>query len=186
MRLPIHTTSEGLEGEALDVFKKIEESRGNVVGVLAALLNSPPLAANVSDIGAYLRFKSVLQPEVRELTILAALRETDCEFEWSFHEKYAAEAGVSTETINAVKFGRDLAQVPTVHAEIIQLARELIQRHRVAPSTKQALIDRYDDQTVTEIVGLIGYYALVAQVLNFWEVPGPEGAPALPQRPLGG
>jgi 4-carboxymuconolactone decarboxylase len=185
-RLPVHTTPDGLEGEALEVFTEIQQSRGMVVGALAALLNSPPLARLVSDMGAYMRFHSVLEPEVRELTILAALRETDCEFEWSFHEKYALEAGVSQDTVDVVKYGRDLQDVPAPHAEVIQVVRELLRRRRVSPATRRALLDRYDDQTVTEIVGLTGYYALVSQVLNFWELPGPDGAPSLPRRPVSG
>lgn len=185
-RLPVHTTPDALQGETLEVFNEINESRGMVVGALAALLNSPPLARLVSDMGAYMRFASVLSPEVRELTILVALRETDCQFEWSFHEKYAGDAGVSAATIEVVKYGRDLSGVPAEHAEIIQVVRELIQRKRVASATRQALLDRYDDQTITELVGLTGYYALVSQVLNFWEIPGPAGSPALPERPLGG
>lgn len=185
-RPPIHTTSEGLEGDALEVYQEIEASRGMVVGALAALLNSPPIARSVSELGAYLRFESVLSAPVRELTILSSLRETDCRFEWSFHERFAREAGIDDETLAAVTYGRDLAAVPVEHAEVIQTVRELVRHKRLSPATRAALLDRYDDRTITELVALAGYYALVSTVLNFFEIPGPEGAPALPERPLAG
>jgi len=185
-RMPVHTTPDGLEGEALAVFEEIHQSRGMVVGALAALLNSPKVARLVSDLGGYLRFESVLPAPVRELTILAALRETDCQFEWSFHERFAGEAGVDAATIDAVKYGRDLRDVPAEHAEVIQGVRELLRRHRISPATRAALEARLDDQALTELIALAGYYALASCVLNAFEIPGPAGAPVLPERPLNG
>ncbi len=35
-------------------------------------------------------------------------------------------------------------------------------------------------QGLVELVGLVGYYTLVAMTLNAFEVPAPEGAPRLP------
>lgn len=183
-RLPVHTTSDGLEGEALAVFDEIQKSRGMVVGGLAALLNSPQVARLVSDLGGFLRFESVLPAPVRELTILAALRANDCRFEWSFHERFAREAGVDDATIDAVKYGRDLADVPAEYREVIQGVRELMGRHELSAATRAALEARFDDKTLTELIALTGYYALMSCVLNAFEIPGPPGAPELPERPL--
>lgn len=183
-RLPLHTTDEGLEGEALEVFRAIEKSRGFVLGVFAALMNSPKVAQLVADLGGYMRFGSVLPGEVRELTILAALRECDCQFEWSFHEGFALKAGISQATIDVVKYGRDLATVPQGDAEIIQCVRELLRLRRISDPTLEALRTRYDTQTVTELIALIGYYAMASCVLNAFEVPAQPGAVVLPERPL--
>jgi 4-carboxymuconolactone decarboxylase len=183
-RLPLHTTDEGLEGEALEVFRAIEKSRGFVLGIFAALMNSPKVAQLVADLGGYMRFGSVLPDAVRELTILASLRECDCQFEWSFHEGFALKAGISQETIDVVKYGRDLATVAPEHAEIIQCARELLSLHRISDPTLAALQARYDTQTLTELIALIGYYAMAGCVLNAFEVPAQAGAVVLPERPL--
>ncbi|MEA2373138.1 MAG: 4-carboxymuconolactone decarboxylase [Solirubrobacteraceae bacterium] len=183
-RLPLHTTPDGLDGEALDVFRAIEKSRGFVLGVFAALMNSPKVAQLVADLGGYMRFGSVLPDAVRELTILASLRECDCQFEWSFHEGFALKAGIPQETIDVVKYGRDLATVAPEHAEIIQGARELLSRHRICDPTLAALTARHDTQTVTELIALVGYYAMASCVLNAFEVPAHPGAVVLPERPL--
>jgi alkylhydroperoxidase family enzyme len=101
---------------------------------LAAPLNSPPIARSVSELGAYQRFESVLSAPVRELTILSSLRETDGRFEWSFHERFAREAGVDDETLAALAYGRDLAAVPVEYAEVIQAVRELLRHKRLSPA----------------------------------------------------
>ena len=57
-RLSVHTTSDGLTGDQLAILDAIEASRDKLVGVLAALPNSPPVVRLVSDLGAYMCFDS--------------------------------------------------------------------------------------------------------------------------------
>jgi 4-carboxymuconolactone decarboxylase len=183
-RVALHTTDEGLDADALAVYKDIEKSRGKVTGVFAALLNSPRVAKLTADLGAYMRFDSVLPAPTRELAILAALRELDCQREWSAHEGFARTAGVPDATIDTVKWARDLAGIPPEEAEVIQCARELLRLRRVSDATADALKARFDDRAFTELVALIGYYAMAGAVLNACEVEPDPGAPRLPERPL--
>jgi 4-carboxymuconolactone decarboxylase len=183
-RVAVHTSDEGLDTEALEVYRDIEKSRGKVTGVFAVLLNSPRLAKLTADLGAYMRFDSVLPAATRELAILAALRELDCQREWSAHEGFAREAGVAEATIQTVKWARDLDGVADEDAEVIQCARELIRARRMNDATAAALGARYDDRALTELVALVGYYAMAACVLNAFEVEPDPGAPRLPERPL--
>ena len=179
-RVPYHDTDSTLSEEQLRVFNHIEESRGNVIGVFAVLLGSPSVAELIADLGGYMRFDSILSPLVRELTITTALSEYSCQFEWAYHEDFARQAGVSDSAIEVIKYKKALEGVSEVEAEIIQYGRELIRLKRVSDATYQAVAARYSTQEITEITALFGYYAMVACVLNAFEVPSPPGKPNLP------
>ena len=83
-------------------FDAIAGSRGRIAGPFAVLLHSPEVAGRAAHLGSYLRFESTLPPAVKELAILAAAREFDCEFEWSHHVELAREAGAGEHAITVV------------------------------------------------------------------------------------
>ena len=181
-RVPVYTDQEGLSEDQLKVFKEIEQSRGKVVGVFTVLLSSPRVAQLAGELGAYMRFDTVLPAPVRELTILAALREFDAQFEWGYHEEFARQAEVSEDAISAIKFDRALDQVPETEAQVIRYARELFRVHRVSDATFEALQSRLGDQGMVELTTLLGYYAMVSAALNAFQVPATPGKAILPPR----
>lgn len=181
-RVPSHTSPDGLDPEALAVFEHIKESRGNVIGSFAVLLASPPVAKLIADVGAYMRFESVLAPKVRELAITSALRECDAQFEWGPHEGFAAKAGVSAEAIDAIKHRKPIDGLAPDEAAIIRYARELLTDHKISDETYAAAAGMLDTREITELTGLLGYYAMVSAVLNAFEVPALANMPLLPPR----
>ena len=60
---------------------------------------------------------------------------------------------------------------------VYQFATMLSHEHRVADAVYQDVRDRFGEQGVAELVGILGYYTLVSMTLNTFEVPVPEGAP---------
>ena len=83
-----------LSEDKRDVYDEIVGSRGSIVGPFSVLLNSPEAARRIAHLGAYIRFESTLSPATREIAILVAGREADCQFEWTYHEPEARKAGV--------------------------------------------------------------------------------------------
>ena len=183
-RVPYHDDPDGLSDWQLNVFNHIKDSRGSVIGVFAALLESPKVAELVADYGKYMRFDSILSDTVRELTICVALSEFSAQFEWGYHEEAAAKLGVSAAAIDAVKFKKDIAALPEEEREIVQFGRELIRDKRISPATYAAVESRYSTIEVTEITVLFAYYACVCCVLNAFEVPPTPGKATLPEPDL--
>ena len=193
-RIPYLDNTAGLGEEALQVFDDIKASRGNVIGVFALLLNSPPVAKLVADVGAYLRFDSILSQRLKELIILTTLSETSCQFEWSFHEGFGLAADIPVSTIDILKFKKllivdgqptpEYTALPAEDAAIIIYTRELINKKRVREHNYNNIRDIYNTQEITEITALIGYYSLVACQLNAYELPAAEGQPSLPEPDL--
>lgn len=180
-RVPYHDRPDGLSDWQLNVFNHIKDSRGSVIGVFAALLESPKVAELVGDYGKYMRFDSILPDTVRELTICVALSEFSAQFEWGYHEEAAAHVGVSAAAVDSVKNKKDINSLPEDERELIQYGRELIRNKRISPATFAAVNSRYSTIEVTEITALFAYYACVCCVLNAFEIPPTPGKATLPE-----
>lgn len=164
-----------------EIYDEIVESRGSIVGPFSVLLNSPETARRAAHLGAYIRFESTLPPAVRELVILVAGREADCQFEWTYHEPMARDAGVSDAAITAIRDRQDLSTLGTDESAPAQYCRELIRNKRVSDETFQKAHQQLGDQGVTELTATLGYYTMLACVLNAMEVePEADVKPLLP------
>ena len=170
VRLPEITSKEDLPEEAQHIFDVIAQSRGGVRGPFALLLHSPEVAQRVAHLGTYVRFESVLSPVDRELAILTTARECDCEYQWSGHTRLARQAGVREEAINVIAQRLSLDQLTEAESFIVGYARELIREHRVSDAKFEAARIRCGDQGIIDLTVLIGYYAMVACVLNALEI----------------
>ena len=66
-----------------------------------------------------------------------------------------------------------------VQAAVYDFASELQRERRVSDATFARAGEHLDRRSLMDLVGLCGYYALIAMVLNVAEVPVPEGPPEL-------
>ena len=67
-----------------------------------ALTNSPNAARAFSGLGQFIRFKSVLDPRLRELAILQVGWLARSAYEWSHHVKIGFDFGVTEADIHAL------------------------------------------------------------------------------------
>lgn len=176
-RIPYLTDRESIPESGREHYDSIAESRGRIVAPFAVLLNSPELAGRVAHVGAYVRFEGELSDRDRELAILTTARENECSFEWAAHVPIAEEAGVEQDEIAAIEARSDGEALDTATRELIAFSRELLSTKRVSQATYEPVHDRLGDRGVVELVATIGYYSLIACVLNTFEVL-PEDAPA--------
>lgn len=163
-----------------DIFDSIAASRGRVGGPFSVLLNSPEVAGRAAHLGAYLRFESILPDAHKELAIITAAREFDCEYEWGAHEVLARKAGVRDEAIDVVANKRDVTGLNEDEALIVSYGREILTDHRVSKATYDAAMAKYGEQGVTELTATFGYYCMLACALNAFEVEPRDDMPKLP------
>ena len=157
--------------------------RGKVQGPFHAWLRSPKLCGRAQKLGAFCRFGSSLPPRLSELAILTVARHTTCQVEWRLHEPIARGAGVPADAIEAIRNGRapEFAREDerAVHAAVT----ELLETHRLSDEAYADALAPLGERGVVDLVGVVGYYVLVALTLNGFEVPVPDGAPPpLPDR----
>lgn len=179
-RIPEILTKADLAEDKHHIFDAIAESRGRVGFPFSLLLNSPEVAGRIAHVGTYVRFESILSPVEREIAILTAAREADCEFEWSAHTRLALQAGVRQEAIDIIGGRRALDALTAEEALIVEFGRDILRNHRVSESTFEKAMARYGVQGTVDLAATMGYYTMLACALNAFEAEPYPGAPRLP------
>jgi 4-carboxymuconolactone decarboxylase len=176
-RINLIETKNQAPPDAQPVYDEIAASRGRVVGPFAVLLHSPELAQKVSQLGAFIRYGSDVPDSVRELATCTVGREMDALYVWSSHVELARKAGVPETTLGAVKEGRP---VEDEHQDLIAYVRALVRKHRAPEELFQRLQARFGPKGMLELTATVGYYSMMAAVLNGFEVEPEAGAEILP------
>jgi 4-carboxymuconolactone decarboxylase len=179
-RLPELSDRDALSPEAQVAFDAIAGTRGSVRGPFAMLLHSPELAERAAHLGAYIRFGSQLPDAEREMAIITTARSFDCDYEWAAHARIASDVGVSDEAIEIVANRKPTSGLSDDYAMIVQFARELLEVHRVSDDVFAAVKNRFGESGAIELTATVGYYSMIACVLNATEIESPAGSPQLP------
>ena len=138
---------------------EITAKRGHLVHIFAALLNSPGAAARVASVGSYIRFEAGLDPQVRELAILAAAHANGCQYEFTHHAPVAREAGVRDEAIAALLQGTAPDGLEPDEAVVVRYVQELLRDRKV---TYAAVLNRFGLKALVDLTVLVGYYTMLA------------------------
>jgi 4-carboxymuconolactone decarboxylase len=153
---------------------------GNVRGPFSVLLHSPKLAERVLGLVTFFREGSVVEPRLRSLAILTAVREREAAYVWAAQVGAARRAGVRAEAIDVIRAQGDPARLPVEEREIVTYTRQLMRTNRVDQAAFDALRDRYGGQWLVELTAAANYFALLSGVVNAFEVPAPPDGDTLP------
>jgi 4-carboxymuconolactone decarboxylase len=155
--------------------RKVEPS-----GPFIPLLRSPEVMNRARAMGDYLRYNSVLPPRLSEFAILITARRWTQNYEWDAHAALAAKGGLSAEIITAIADGRRPDRMADDEDVLYRVCTELQQNQSVSDATYARAVGAFGEQGVIDIVGISGYYTLLAMVLNTARTPVPAGhTPAL-------
>lgn len=164
--------------EAADAL--IAGPRKGVYGPFLPLLRSPQLLDRVAKVGEYLRFESVLDARIREFITCVAARHVTNQFEWLMHAPLALKAGVSEATLAALHAGARPRQLPADEEAALDFTSELLRTNGVSEAAYEAAMQRFGEQGVVELTGLVGYFVMVSWLMNVAHTPAQasaEGAP---------
>jgi 4-carboxymuconolactone decarboxylase len=135
-------------------------------GPFVDLLVSPELMTRVGALGEYLRYRSALPPTLSEFAILVTAAEWRQPFEWQIHAPIALKAGIPQATLDALWSGALPRDLDPAQQALYHLCTELHRDHRVTPATCERAIAALGEQGAMDAIGICGYYALLAMVLN--------------------
>ncbi len=170
---------ESLSPEQKAVHDRIAGTRGGVVrGPFAIWLRQPAIADAADRLGTILRQGS-LDKRLFELMVLVVARHWSAQYEWYAHAKQGLAAGLTADVVDAVKERRK----PLFARDDERLLYDLVTEMNESKTLSQATYDRALgalglDQTI-ELVTAIGFYTMVAIMLNGFDAPVPHG-----ERPL--
>lgn len=177
-RLPPIDPSQWTAEQATEAQAIINGPRGALIAPFVPLLRSPELMGHAQRMGEYLRYRSALALRLSELAILVTARQWAQTVEWAIHAPIALQAGVAADTIDAIARGVCPADMPADEALVHDFSVELHQHRRVSDDTWQRALDLLGEKAAVDLVGINGYYTLLAMVMNVAQTPEPPGASA--------
>ena|SRR5215210_1674161 len=163
---------EAATAEQQAAFAAVGASRGGVGNLWRALAHSPQIARSLGAVGAFLRFECNLPASLREAVILAVAGRWDCAYEQLHHHPLAARLGVAPAAMAALDAGRAPASgaLPRLDDAAVRYALALARDGRADATLADELRAGLGEQGLVELTSLVGYYTLLALVLNGLEV----------------
>jgi 4-carboxymuconolactone decarboxylase len=157
--------------------------RGKVEGPYWPIIRSPGLAESLQEVGAYYRYRCPLDRKLNEMAALMAARAWTQQFEWDVHILQALEAGLKKDIALAIAEGRRPAGMAEDEEILYDFVMELLTNKGVSDPTYARTVARFGESGIVDFVGIVGYYTMLAMIMNVARTPMLEGRP-LPLAPM--
>jgi 4-carboxymuconolactone decarboxylase len=159
-----------------DSIRSGPRSKASLGGPFGVYMHSPEFGELAQQLGAFCRYKTSLKPRLSELAILATARHWRAQYEWHAHAPIAERVGVLPGTISDLKEGRVPTGAPEDEQALYAFILELYKTKRVSDRTYDHVRKFLGTAGMVELIGILGYYALVSMTLDVFRVPLPADA----------
>jgi 4-carboxymuconolactone decarboxylase len=144
-------------------------------GPFAVFLHAPGFGDLAQRLGGHCRLRTSVPPRLSEFAILVTARFWQAQYEWFAHARIAERAGVKPQTIRELRAGRAPKSAAKDERAIYDFISELYHKRRVGDRTYMRVNAILGNTATVELVGILGYYALVSMLLNVFRAPLPPG-----------
>jgi alkylhydroperoxidase family enzyme len=153
------------------------------------LVNSPDMARAFNGVGSFIRFKSKLNPRLRELAILQVGWLEKSEYEFTHHVKIGKEFGVTDDDIAALMIETEGIQskLEPLARAILKGAREMTRDLEMSMTTFAEIKRHLSNEEMVDLVLTIAFYNAVVRVLATMKIDNePHYKEVLQQYPIPG
>lgn len=164
---------EGVDVNSIDIkdyeasIKEYIEQKGTIFNLRATLMRHKDLFLRWGLFATQVFVHSAIPPREKEIIISRIAWLCQSEYEWQHHVSGAKRAGLfSDELINRIKEGPDAEGWDPFDATLVRAVDELYTNNFISDSTWNILSERYKTNQLIEILFIVGYYNLLALVLN--------------------
>ncbi len=169
---PIAAKSD-MSPEHQHVFDQVMGVFGRVRGPFSVLLHSPKLAERLLPMVPFAREGTVVEPQLRQIAVLAAVRERDANYVWAAQVDAARRVGLRAEVIDLLRAKADPGGLPAEERDIVIYMRQLMRTNRVEQTVFDALLQRHGVQWLVELTAVANFYVALCGVVNAFDVPAP-------------
>ena len=169
--------------DQVEAFDEYVAERGSIpeTGPLSVMLHVPELIKRGEHLRAYLRGgESSLTANIRELGMLVAAREMDCQFIWNAHAALGRQSGLGDDLVDSLRDRKELPALSPAESAVIEYGREFFRTHRVSQANFDNAMAQFGTRGLVELTTLMGYYACLAFNINAFEVGLPAGITEAP------
>ena len=174
-RLDPITTKAGLAPENAHVADAVMKVFGHIRGPFSMLLHSPKLAERLLPMVPFAREGMIVEPQLRQIAVLAMVREKDANYVWAAQVDVARRVGLREAVIDLLRGTGDPAGLADDERDIVVYARQLMRSNRVEQPVFDALLKRHGAQWLVELTAVANFYVALCGVVNAFDVAVPEG-----------
>jgi len=147
----------------------------DISGPFVPLLRSPEVMSRARAMGDYLRYKSSLPPRLSEFVILLTARRWTQQYEWNAHQPLALQGGLRADIVKAIADGRRPDAMAEDEDAVYTLWDEVQRTQTASDATYARAVGKVGEQGVIDVLGITGYYTMLAMVMNTTRTPLPPG-----------
>ena len=156
--------------------------RGRFGGPFQLLIRAPEICEHAAKLGEHLRWGTSLPDRLSELAIIITARFWRAQYEWFAHAPLAEKAGVPGAVVEAIRRGDTPSFTQKDEALVHRICTELFKTQRVSDASFAEAVASLGETGLIEVIGIIGYYTLIGNTLNVFQVAVPEGvSPPFPE-----
>jgi 4-carboxymuconolactone decarboxylase len=149
--------------------------RGRFGGPFQLLIRAPEICEHAAKLGEHLRWGTSLPDRLSELAIITTARFWRAQYEWFAHAPLAEKAGVPAAAVEAIRRNETPSFVQKDEALVHRICTELFKTQRLSDASFAEAVASLGETGLIEVIGIIGYYTMIGNTLNVFQVALPEG-----------
>lgn len=142
--------------------------------VMATLVRHPVLMRRINALGGVFLVHGRLPPRERELAILRVAWRVGSLYEYGQHVVLGQRAGLTEDELAQVCGGK-LTGWSAADDELLRFVDQVLTRARVPDELWLALNERFSPEQLLEFTALVGFYAMMAGIIDVAGIPLDEG-----------
>ncbi|RTZ48218.1 carboxymuconolactone decarboxylase family protein [Candidimonas sp. SYP-B2681] len=165
-RIP-YPTDETLASEPL--VQRIMVERGSLLNLYRMLLHSPPLAEGWLSFFTAIRQKCSLPGKIREMVIMRIASIHNATYEFSAHEPFALQEGITPDQINSLRAGSDFG-FDVCERAILAYCESMTHEVEVPDAVFETVKAHFNEREFVELTATIAGYNLVSRFLEAMQI----------------
>ena len=118
-------------------------------------------------LGTSILAQQQLSPKLRELAILRVARLSPAEYEWVQHVPIALATGATQAQVDALQRGDiEAACFDAIERIVLRFTTEVLRDVRASDATFAELAGRLSPREIVELILTVGYYMMIARLLE--------------------
>jgi 4-carboxymuconolactone decarboxylase len=160
----------GDEGAASEETLKLLNSGRITLNVQRMIANSNAVFKYFNQLGGALMGRAKLDPKLRELAILRTAKVTGSVYEWTQHVPMARHVGVTQAQVDALDNWKGASCFNELEREVLRFTDEVAGNVKGSREALEALKKRLGPAEIVELILSIGFWGMVARLLETTEV----------------
>ena len=157
--------------EQQEGYRVLMETRGRLPGPAKIYVHNPKLAKVMGPLGAHFRTGYSLSEREREIAVCIINSKFHTAYATNAHERAAKASGLASDKVEAILSGLPTSFSDQREQVVYEMAMCLADSRWVSQGLYERAVEALGHVGITDVIGLLGFYAGVAMTLAFYDVP---------------